>query len=213
MEERATKIGKPKFFYYISPNNGKWLNATDATAVEAMGLGDHVLSDMHVRAGGGVKVAEKLFEAFPGKTLGAANAETNDGTHTMLRASKEAEDLNAWFNCNDVDGTGDFCKRLKFRTASFCNERSGHFDAFDQVCTTYCAFDQVCATYCACDQVCAMYCAIRCVQCIVRSVFRVSWYTKRYPVLVEWCELKSVMRDVRSAGVVSVGMAMRTGMC
>ena len=46
----------------------------------------------------------------------------------MLRAVKEANDLNAWFNCWAVDGTGDFCKRLKFRTASFCNERSGHFD-------------------------------------------------------------------------------------
>ena len=37
-----------------------------------------------------------------------------------------------WFNCFAVDGTGAFCDRLKFRTASFCNERSGHFDAFDQ---------------------------------------------------------------------------------
>ena len=128
MEERAAKIGKPNTLYYLSPNNGKWLNPDDAAAVEKLGLGDHVMSDMHVGAGGGVAVAETLFGKFPGRTLGAANAETNDGSHTMLRASKEADDLNAWFNCFEVDGTGAFCKRLKFRTASFCNERSGHFD-------------------------------------------------------------------------------------
>merc|ERR1711920_1127018 len=39
----------------------------------------------------------------------------------------EANDLNDWFNC-----AADWCKRLHFRTASFCTERSGHFDAFDQ---------------------------------------------------------------------------------
>merc|ERR1712160_208664 len=39
----------------------------------------------------------------------------------------EANDLNAWFNC-----AAEWCKRLHFRTASFCTERSGHFDAFDQ---------------------------------------------------------------------------------
>merc|ERR1711920_1154124 len=39
----------------------------------------------------------------------------------------EANDLNDWFNC-----AADWCKRMKFRTASFCTERSGHFDAFDQ---------------------------------------------------------------------------------
>ena len=128
MEERATKIGKPKFFYYMSPNNANWLNASQAAEVEALGLGDHVVSDMHVGAGGGVAKATELFAKFPGMTMGAVNAETNDGTHTMLRAAKEAEDLNAWFNA----GANDVGKRLKFRTASFCNERSGHFDAFDQ---------------------------------------------------------------------------------
>ena len=112
----------------MSPNNANWLNASQAAEVEALGLGDHVLSDMHVGAGGGVAKAAELFAKFPGKTLGAVNAETNDGTHTMLRAAKEAEDLNKWFNA----GAYDVGKRLKFRTASFCNERSGHFDAFDQ---------------------------------------------------------------------------------
>jgi hypothetical protein len=45
----------------------------------------------------------------------------------MTRAMSEATDLNDWFNCAEVD-----CTRLHFRTASFCDERSGHFDAFDQ---------------------------------------------------------------------------------
>jgi hypothetical protein len=132
MEDRAVAIGKPNFFYYMSPNNANWLNASQADEAEALGLGDRIVSDMHVGAGGGVDKAKQLFSKFPGKTMGACNAETNDGTHTMLRAAKEAADLNAWFNCWNVDKTGKFCKRLKFRTASFCNERSGHFDAFDQ---------------------------------------------------------------------------------
>ncbi len=41
----------------MSPNNGKWLNDADAAAVEALKLGDHALSDMHVGAGGGVEEA------------------------------------------------------------------------------------------------------------------------------------------------------------
>ena len=36
--------------------------------------------------------------------------------------------MNDWMNCWEEQ-----CTRLHFRTASFCNERSGHFDAFDQV--------------------------------------------------------------------------------
>eukprot|EP00729_Bicosta_minor_P005274 gene5274-28010_t len=126
MEERATKLGKPKFFYYLSPNNAKWLNSSQAAEVEALGLGDHVVSDEHVGAGGGVEKADELFNTqFPAMSMGAANAETNDGTHTLLRAIKEAADLNDWFSCS-----APWCSRLKFRTASFCNERSGHFDMF-----------------------------------------------------------------------------------
>lgn len=48
------------------------------------------------------------------------------GIHTMKRALAEAADLNDWFNAADVHA------RMWFRTASFCMERSGHFDAFDQ---------------------------------------------------------------------------------
>ena len=53
----------------MSPDNAKWLNATQAAEVEALGLGDHVVADMHVGAGGGVVVAQTLFKTFPGKTM------------------------------------------------------------------------------------------------------------------------------------------------
>lgn len=92
----------------MSPDNANWLNASQTAEVEALGLGDHVVADMHVGAGGGVAKAQQLFAKFPKNTMGAVNAETNDGSHTMLRAAKEAEDLNQWFNCWSVDGTGEF---------------------------------------------------------------------------------------------------------
>merc|ERR1712000_557880 len=44
----------------------------------------------------------------------------------------EANDLNDWLNRYIKSTTGEDSSRLKFRTASFCMERSGHFDAFDQ---------------------------------------------------------------------------------
>eukprot|EP01046_Picozoa_sp_COSAG06_P059461 COSAG06_NODE_12306_length_1397_cov_0.942219_2_plen_167_part_00 len=133
MEARAVQIGMPGHFYYLSPNNAQWLNSSQADEVQALGLGDHVLSDMHVGSTGGVETAQTLFDKFPGKTFGAGNAETNGGHHTMQRASEEAADLNAWANCWAIDRTGAFCKRLKFRTASFCSKRSGHLDDWDQV--------------------------------------------------------------------------------
>jgi hypothetical protein len=83
--------------------------------------------DEHVGGGGGVEIARHMFSKFPNYTMGAVNAETNAGIHTMSRAMMEANDLNDWFNCADP-----WCTRLHFRTASFCTERSGHFDAFDQ---------------------------------------------------------------------------------
>lgn len=45
----------------------------------------------------------------------------------LLRGINEAEDLQNWFS-QDAATTS----RLITRTASFCIERSGHFDAFDQ---------------------------------------------------------------------------------
>lgn len=45
----------------------------------------------------------------------------------MARALGDADDLNAWFNLDATLGA-----RLYARTASFCTERSGYFDGFDQ---------------------------------------------------------------------------------
>jgi hypothetical protein len=52
------------------------------------------------------------------------NLETNAATHTMKRALAEASDINDFLNTDSP--------RIKIRTASFCTERSGHFDGFDQ---------------------------------------------------------------------------------
>ena len=95
--------------------------------VEKVGIKDHAVMDEHVGGGGGVEIAKTMFTKYPNYTMGAVNAETNAGIHTMSRAMMEANDLNDWFNCADP-----WCTRLHFRTASFCTERSGHFDAFDQ---------------------------------------------------------------------------------
>eukprot|EP01052_Picozoa_sp_SAG31_P051325 SAG31_NODE_12135_length_965_cov_0.847575_1_plen_180_part_10 len=150
METRAKSIGRSNLFHYIWPGGnynvppggncssssgcpGRDVGSADHSAqVEALGLGTNVLTDLHVGAGGGVQAAQQIFKQYPNLTFGAVNAETNAGTHTMLRAAQEAADLNVWLNCFFVDGRGEFCDRLKFRTASFCSERSGHFDAFDQ---------------------------------------------------------------------------------
>ena len=83
MEARAAKLGKAKFFYYMSPNGGGWFNASQTAEVEALGLGDHVVADLHIGAGGAVAKAKEVFAKFPGCTMGAVNAETNDGSHTM----------------------------------------------------------------------------------------------------------------------------------
>lgn len=42
----------------------------------------------------------------------------------------EAADLQEWFNYGGAQG--EDASRLLARTASFCTERSGHYDAFDQ---------------------------------------------------------------------------------
>eukprot|EP00040_Diaphanoeca_grandis_P032005 m.192845 g.192845 ORF g.192845 m.192845 type:complete len:808 (-) comp32486_c0_seq1:486-2909(-) len=127
MESRAAGLGMANTMFYMNPNNARWLNPADAAKVEKVGIKDHAVMDEHVGGGGGVEIAKNMFAKFPNYTMGAVNAETNAGIHTMSRAMMEANDLNDWFNCADP-----WCTRLHFRTASFCTERSGHFDAFDQ---------------------------------------------------------------------------------
>jgi alpha-L-arabinofuranosidase len=51
MEERATAIGIPKTLHYIFPDN-PYLKPTDLAAAEKLGLGDHLITDLHVGATG-----------------------------------------------------------------------------------------------------------------------------------------------------------------
>lgn len=127
MEAKAKELGHANEFYFMNPNNAKWLKPEDAAKVEAIGIKDHAVMDIHLGDGGGVEIAKEMFSAYPNYTMGAVNAEVNAGIHTMERAMTEATDMNDWMNCWEEE-----CTRLHFRTASFCNERSGHFDAFDQ---------------------------------------------------------------------------------
>lgn len=123
MEERAASLGLPHTITYMFPSNGG-PNREDATRAEALGLGDMLVSDLHVGAGGAIPEAQRLFDSNPSYHQGAVNCETNAGTHNHRRALQEAQDLNQFFNV--------YQPRMKARTASFCMERSGHFDAFDQ---------------------------------------------------------------------------------
>lgn len=122
MEAKAKELGQGGKLYYMNPNNAHWLKPDDAAKVEAIGVKDHAVMDIHLGGGGGVEMAENMFNTYPNYTMGAVNAETNAGIHTMTRAMMEATDLNDWFNCAEKE-----CTRLHFRTASFCDERSGHY--------------------------------------------------------------------------------------
>ena len=128
MEEKAVQLGMGGELKYMFPNNGKFLNDADLAKAKALSprLDAQMLSDEHVGGGGGVEEARGIFDKFGDFKLGAVNAETNAGIHTVKRAMMEAVDLMDWFNAADI------ADRLVFRTASFCTERSGHYDAFDQ---------------------------------------------------------------------------------
>lgn len=128
MEAKATELGMPGVFRYMFPTN-TGLNAADAAAAQAAGIPVHnIMPDIHIGAGGAVAVAESDFAALPNFAQTAINGETNAGTHDLVRGLQEADDLNTWFNTPEPVNS-----RLRARTASFCAERSGHFDAFDQV--------------------------------------------------------------------------------
>ncbi len=104
------------------------LSAAGAQGGDQRGLPINVLGpDCHVGGGGGVKCAENDFAALPNFNQGFINCETNDAISTMLRALHESADLQDWFNVREP-----VLHRLRARTASFCAERSGHYDAFDQ---------------------------------------------------------------------------------
>lgn len=137
MEKRAKSLGKGGKLYYISPNNNNWLHTDDAIKAEALGLKDHLLEDFHVGAGGAIESSKTMFAANTSWNEGMVNLETNDGHHEMRRALAEAADLNEYFNQFIPPTSGDGIGRIKARTASFCTERSGHYDAFDQGITFF----------------------------------------------------------------------------
>jgi hypothetical protein len=159
MEARAKALKLPQqSFSYLwpqgpgdSPGRKDFApNAADAQAINALGLGSHILSDIHGPSMGGVTKAKQVFAepatsgwvrskvAFTSAVThlsdggllcqGAMNLETNCGDHTMHRALTEGRDLNLFFRFPNP--------ALKGRAASFCMERSGYNEGFanDQVC-------------------------------------------------------------------------------
>lgn len=127
MEAKAVSLGVGGSIHYMFPTN-QGLSAADAAKAQQMGLPiPQIAPDIHVGGGGAVEAAESDFAALPDFPQSAINCETNAGTHHMQRALDEAADLMDWFNTQPpVIG------RLLARTASFCSERSGNFDGFDQ---------------------------------------------------------------------------------
>jgi len=103
MEARAKQVGLPaKTLHYLwpqgpgdSPGRTDFApNGTDAAAINALGLGTRIMSDIHGPAMGGVAKAEQVFAEAATSTWGAMNLETNCGDHTMHRALTEGKDLN-----------------------------------------------------------------------------------------------------------------------
>lgn len=126
MEARAKKVGVGGKLKYIFPSNGG-LNPADTIKAKALGIDAQMAADIHVGGGGGVEVAIADFKMEGDFKISAINQETNAGTHDQARAMSEAADLNDFFNA-----PAELQTRILGRTASFCTERSGHFDAFDQ---------------------------------------------------------------------------------
>ena len=126
MEARRAAVGAPPFHYMYPTNQG--VNSSIAAALLAAGVdAAHIMPDMHVGWGGGIDAAQAAFAALPGFHQSSINVETNAATHDLQRGIEEAIDLSDWFNAQPP-----FADRLFGRAASFCSERSGHFDAYDQ---------------------------------------------------------------------------------
>jgi len=127
MEDKAKALGMGGDLFYMFPTN-EGLNAADAKLAMDLGLPiDHIMPDIHIGTGGAIEVGINDFNRMPNFLQSAINCETNAETHNHRRALQEAADLNEWFNLDQA-----LSSRFKARTASFCNERSGHFDGFDQ---------------------------------------------------------------------------------
>ncbi len=64
MEQRAHSVGMGGKIYYMFPSNG-YLNDADGDRAEQLGLGDHLLADLHVGGGGAVGESQSLFAQHP----------------------------------------------------------------------------------------------------------------------------------------------------
>jgi hypothetical protein len=129
MEQRRRAVGAPTLQYMYPTNQG--VSTTTASALVSGGVAPEVIMpDCHVGGTGGIQCATTDFAAIPNFHQSFINCETNAGISTVQRAVQEAEDLQQWFNYGL--NLGEDPKRLVARTASFCAERSGHYDAFDQ---------------------------------------------------------------------------------
>jgi hypothetical protein len=126
IEAKRAQIGAPEMYYMYPTNSG--VSAAVAAQLSAIPLAaERVMPDCHVGGGGGINCALAAFSRLPDFNQQAINCETNAAISTMERAIQEASDLQTWFNVSAA-----LQARLHGRTASFCHERSGHFDAYDQ---------------------------------------------------------------------------------
>ncbi len=125
MEQAAAKVGMAGKLVYLFPGN-EGLNSTDRARAKSL-LSEEALTriavDCHVGGGGGVECAEAAFENDPTFPQTSANCETNAFMYDMERALEEATDLQDWWGAPP-----QVASRLRGRMASFCFERSGHFD-------------------------------------------------------------------------------------
>ena len=123
----APGVNAPSITFMYPTNGGVSRSAADALkALPGFDVA-RVAPDCHVGGGGGVGCAVGDFDAMPDFHQSAINVETNAAISDVNRMIMEASDLQEWFNVNAT-----LQARLRARAASFCLERSGHFDAFDQ---------------------------------------------------------------------------------
>lgn len=120
MEKRASSLGMAKTLHYYLSNGwgANFPSTTLAKQAQALGLGDHLVWDIHVNDPSGTTLADQFFKNSSYTGWAAANLETNLGDHTVKRMLDEALDINKFLAYPDG--------RLKGRTGSFCMERSGY---------------------------------------------------------------------------------------
>lgn len=130
MESRAAAVGAPPLRYIYPSNPGTFPNSIAQGILDLGGneLAARTMPDIHIWGSqGGVQAAYTLAGDLPNYPSSFVNMEINARTSTLTRAINEAADLQSWFAVS-----GPFLDRLVTRTTSFCTERAGHFDGYDQ---------------------------------------------------------------------------------